>query len=88
MGKECTLTNKLKSIGLTVYFIVLFCERLLAVIFSIDTGGEYAVKTGNYFNFITYSVTVISLIAGVVLSVKPLSGLLKKLFSKDRYSFE
>jgi hypothetical protein len=86
--KETLLTNKLKITGLVVYFIVLFIERLLAVLLSINHGGVYAVLTGNYFNYITYGVTCLSLAAGTVLMIKPLFGLLKALFSKAGYPFE
>ena len=85
---ENKITNKLKSVGLIVYFSVIFIERLLAVIFSIGHGGEYAVMTGNYFNIIAYSVTVLGLLAGSVLSAKPFFGMLGKLFSKETYPFE
>ena len=85
---ENKLTNKLKITGLLVYFIVIFTERLLAVILSFHHGGVYALDSGNYFNYITYCITVLSLIAGVILSVKPFFGLLKSLFSKELYPFE
>ena len=85
-GRDMAL-NKLKSIGLIMYFIILFIERLLAVILSINNGGVYAVNMGNIFNYITYSVTVISLIAGTILSVKLVISLLKSLFSKESYDF-
>ena len=82
------VANKLKIIGLILYFVILFAERLLAVIFSFNHGGVYALSTGNYFNYIAYGVTVISLIVGTVLAIKPLIGMLGKLFSKDLYDFE
>ncbi len=80
--------NKLKSIGLIVYFVVLFAERLLAAILSINNGGVYAVNSGIIFNYITYSVTIISLIAGTILSAKILLDLIKRLFSKELYDFD
>lgn len=86
--KENAITNKLKSVGLLVYFAVLFTERLLAVILSFNNGNEYALTSGYYFNYITYSVTVLSLLIGTVLAVKPIAGLLKYLFKKDLYPFE
>lgn len=85
---ENKLTNKLKITGLLVYFIVIFTERLMAVILSFHHGGVYALDSGNYFNYITYCITALSLISGVILSVKPFFGLLKALFSKELYSFE
>ncbi|MCR5848490.1 MAG: hypothetical protein K6G75_10290 [Lachnospiraceae bacterium] len=88
MKKETLVTNKFKIIGLIVYYVVLFTERLLAVIFSINNGGEYALTSGHYFNYITYCVTVLSLVAGFVLSIKPVAGMLRSLFSKGFYPFE
>lgn len=87
MEKESIVCNKLKSVGLLVYFFVLFAERLLAAIFSFNVGGEYALKSGNPFNYVTYSVTVLSLVAGFILSIRIVAGLLKHLFSKNLYPF-
>ena len=81
-------TNKLKIIGLIVYFIVLFAERLSAVLLSFNHGGEYALSSGHVFNYIAYSITVVSLIIGTILSVKPVFGMIKSLFSKNLYPFE
>lgn len=86
--KEGIVANKLKIVGLVVYFVVLFCERLAACIFSFSNGGEYALVSGNYFNYVTYFVTVISVIIGTFLAIKPLIGMIKKLFSKELYPFE
>ena len=81
------LLNKFKITGLLVYFMVIFTERVMAAVFSIGSGGVYAVKAGNPFNYITYSVTILSLIAGVILTAKPFNGLVKGLFSKEGYDF-
>lgn len=80
--------NRLKSIGLIMYFIILFIERLLAVILSINNGGVYALNSGSMFNYITYSVTVTSLIVGTILALRILPGLIKSLFSKEDYDFD
>ena len=82
------LGNKFKIIGLLMYFFIIFAERLMAVIFSINNGGVYALKSGDIFNYITYSVTVLSVIAGVILSAKLIVNLFKYLFSKEKYPFE
>ena len=74
--------------GIVLYFFLLFAERLLAVIFSIWSGGPYAVFTGFVFNYIAYGITVISLIAGTVLFMRLLPGLFKALFTKNKYPFE
>lgn len=86
--KKGMLGNKFKIIGLILYFVILFAERLLAVIFSFNNGGVYALKSGSYFNYVAYGVTAISLIVGTVLAIKPIIGMLGKLFSKDLYDFE
>lgn len=86
--KKGMLGNKFKIIGLVLYFVILFTERLMAVIFSFNQGGVYALKSGSYFNYAAYGVTVISLIVGTILAIKPLIGMLGKLFSKEKYDFE
>ena len=86
--KKGMLGYKFKIIGLVLYFVILFAERLMAVIFSFNQGGVYALKSGSYFNYAAYGVTVISLIVGTILAIKPLIGMLGKLFSKEQYDFE
>ena len=55
MNKKTTvILTKLKLLGLILYFLILFIERLLAVILSVRLGGEYALLSGNVFNFIAY----------------------------------
>ncbi len=96
-SKKSLVTNKLKIIGLIVYFVVLFAERLSAVILSpancnwnLDQKyfDAYVFANGNLFNYVTFAVTILSLIAGVALSVKPLIGMVSKLFSSNEYPFE
>lgn len=82
------VTNKLKMIGLMLYFVILPFERFLAVIFSIGYGNAYALNSGLPFSVITYFVTLISLIVGLGLSVFPFWSMLFKLFSKKPYPFE
>ena len=47
--KKRMLGNKFKIIGLILYFVILFAERLMAVIFSFNHGGVYALKSGSFF---------------------------------------
>ena len=65
------LFNRLEVIGFLLYFVILFCERLLALIFSVKSGGDYALLSGNGFNYAAYAVTAASLVAGTALAVKP-----------------
>ncbi len=89
MNKSIGLVlNKLKIVGFSLYFIILFGERLAAVIYSIDYGEEYALTSGNVFNYIAYSVTAISLIAGLILFIRPLIEMCRALLSKELYPFE
>ena len=83
------ILNKLKIVGFSLYFIILFGERLAAVIYSVNYGEEYALTSGNVFNYIAYSVTAISLIAGLILFIRPLIEMCRALLSKkEEYPFE
>ena len=71
MNKKTTvILTKLKLLGLIFYFLILFIERLLAVILSVRLGGEYALLSGNVFNYIAYGITAVSLVAGFVLMIQ------------------
>lgn len=87
MNKEL-VTNKLKIIGLILYFLILLVERILAAVFSYNEGGEYALSSGYVFNYIAYSITILSLVAGIALSIKPMIGMFKCLFTEELYPFE
>ena len=87
-GKRESLLNKLEIIGFLMYFIVLFCERVLSLVFSINRGDEYSLLSGNVFNYVAYAVTAASLIAGVVLAVKPCAKMYRAFVSEEAYSFE
>ena len=69
-NRVASVSNTLKLIGFIAYFSLLFVERLLAVIFSVNSGGEYALTSGNAFNYFAYTVTVLSLAAGTALFVR------------------
>ena len=79
---------KLKLIGLILYFIILFIERLLAVILSFKVGGEYALVSGNVFNYIAYGITAVSLVAGLVLMIKVLPAMFISVFTSKEYDFD
>ena len=86
--KRRLFLNRLEIVGFILYFILLFIERLLAVIFSVKSGGEYALTSGNFFNYIAYAVTAISLIAGTVLAVRISVKMARSVLSGNLYSFE
>ena len=86
-GKTARTLSKLKLIGLILYFIILFIERLLAVILSFKTGGEYALVSGNVFNYIAYGITAVSLVAGIVLMIKVLPAMFASVFTSKKYDF-
>ncbi|MBR1862357.1 MAG: hypothetical protein IJ796_10975 [Lachnospiraceae bacterium] len=82
-----TLFFKLKLIFLVLYFIILFVERLLAVILSVKSGGEYALVSGNIFNYFAYGVTAVSLLAGTALMIRVIPGMLISILSSREYAF-
>lgn len=82
------LFNRLEMIGFLLYFVILFCERLLALIFSVKTGGDYALLSGNGFNYAAYAVTAASLVAGTALAVKPCVNMIRCLKRGEAFSFE
>ncbi len=86
--KRRLLLNRLEIVGFILYFILLFIERLLAVIFSVKSGGEYALTSGNFFNYIAYAVTAISLVAGTVFAVRISIKMARSVLSGNLYSFE
>ena len=58
------LFNDLKIAGVSAFFLILFCERLLALIFSPSCGGAYALSSKTPFNYVAYAITAASLCAG------------------------
>ena len=76
------LTDILKVAGFSLYFVILFVERLLALIFSVTRGDEYALTSGNYFNYLAYAVTAASLAAGTALFIRLFIGCGKSLREK------
>lgn len=89
MSKKTEIVlSKLILIGLIFYFIILFAERLLAVILSVKSGGEYALVSGNVFNYIAYGITAISLVAGLVLMIRVLPAIFVSVFTSKAYDFD
>ena len=88
MNEKTTKTlSKLKLIGLILYFLILFVERLLAVILSFGVGGEYALISGNVFNYIAYGITAVSLVAGLILMIKVMPAMFVSVFTSKEYDF-
>ena len=85
--KSFKLLSKLKLIFLILYFLILFIERLLAVILSSRVGGEYALVSGNVFNYIAYGITAVSLVAGLVLMIRVLPKMFASVFTSREYDF-
>jgi len=79
--------NIAKIIGFSLYFVILFAERTLALVFSVKGGGEYALTSGNPFNYIAYSVTAASLLAGTALFARLFVSLFRALRSGTGYDF-
>jgi len=87
-SKKASLLNKLEIIGFLMYFIVLFCERVLALVFSVNRGDEYSLLSGNAFNYVAYAVTAASLVAGAFLAIKPCVKMYRSFIAEEEYSFE
>ena len=83
-----TVLSKLKLIGFILYFLILFAERLLAVILSPAVGGEYALVSGNAFNYIAYAITALSVVAGLVLMIRVLPKMFVSVFTRKAYDFD
>ena len=83
-----TILSKLKLIFLILYFLILFAERLLAVVLSIHTGEEYALTSGNVFNYLAYGITAISLVAGLIMMILVLPKMFVSVFTPKEYDFE
>ena len=86
-GDFVKLLSKLKLIGLILYFLILFAERLLAVILSWNHGGEYALTSGNVFNYIAYGITAVSQVAGFAMMIVVLPKMFVSVFTGRKYDF-
>lgn len=88
MEKRASLFNKLEIVGFLLYFVILSCERILALVFSVSRGDEYSLLSGNGFNYAAYAVTAASLLAGVILAVRPCVKMSRAFVSNERFDFE
>lgn len=88
MERKSLLFNKLEIVGFLMYFIILFCERVLALVFSVSRGDEYSLLSGNGFNYVAYAVTAASLLAGAALAVRPFIKMYRAFVSEEKFSFE
>lgn len=86
--KKALFLNKLISIGFLLYFLILVTERILAIIFSVNIGGEYALINKNAAAITFYIITVISVVFGTLFFIKPLISIFKTLFSKHFFELE
>ena len=77
-----------KTIGFSLYFVVLFVERLFALIFSYGRGEDYALSSGNAFNYVAYAVTAASLAAGTVLFVRLFIKVIGSIRAGKGYDFD
>ena len=65
--KKELLFNKLIIIGFIFYFFILLVERVLALIFSVNQGGELALLNHTFIGVATYVVTALSVLGGLIL---------------------
>lgn len=81
------LLNRLISIGFIGYVIILLVERILALILSVNNGGEYALVSNNVMPTIYYAIVVLSITVGVVLLAIPMYKMTVQIFKKENYEF-
>ena len=81
------LLNRLISIGFIGYTLILLVERILALIFSVNNGGEYALVSNNVMPTIYYAIVCLSITAGAVLLAVPMYKMVVQLFKKENYEF-
>ena len=86
--KRKRILNLLTIAGFSLYFIILFSERLAAVILSPTHGAEYALNAKLTFNYIAYAVTALSLAAGSVLFVRLFVKVGRSIRGGEGYDFE
>ncbi len=80
--------NKLMIISFLGYALILLGERITALVLSIHKGGIFALTSKSFIGISTYAVTLISVIAFLVIMIKPLLRMASTLFSKNLYDFE
>lgn len=88
MEKRKLVLNKLMIAGFLGYVLILLVERILAIVLSVNTSSTtLALTSGDGFAIATYTITCISVLAGVILLIKPIYQLLKVTFKKDLFDF-
>lgn len=85
--KKTLLMNKMEIIGYLGYFIILFVERTLALILSVNQGEDYSLVSRNFLPYITYSFTALSVLLSLIFLPKILIIFFKYLFSKEELDF-
>lgn len=81
------LLNRLISIGFIGYTLILLVERILALIFSVSNGGEYALVSNNVMPTVYYAIVCLSITAGAVLLAVPMYKMAVQLFKPENYEF-
>ena len=81
------LLNRLISIGFIGYTLILLVERILALILSVNNGGEYALVSNNVMPTVYYAIVCLSITAGAVLLAVPMYKMAVQLFKKENYEF-
>ena len=87
-AEKGSIYDLLKLIGFSMYFVLLFFERLFALVFSPTRGGEYALCAQNVFNYVAYAVTASSLAVGTILFLRLFARVFACLRVKERYDFD
>ena len=77
MTKSKYVINKITIIGFLLYFFILLIERIIALILSVNNGGDISLLSGSFFGVSTYIITACSVLFGVLLFIKPLIKLVK-----------
>lgn len=85
--KKQLIYNKIQISGFILYFLFLFIERILAIILSVNANNEYGLVNPSFISISTYTVTLISVLIGTILFIKPIVNMAKVLFTKSLYDF-
>lgn len=80
--------NTLTMLGFVFYFFVLFAERLIALILSINQGGELALVSPSFIGIATYAVTAGFFLVGLAYFIPCLIKMGKAMKEKRRFEFE
>lgn len=89
--KKTFVTDKIIGAGFVLYFIVLAIERALGGTLGLFYGGSLSVfgeGGGNYFAIVSHLICLASLVAGIVLAIKPLTGIFSTLFTSKEAHYD